>query len=242
MIFKHWAAGCSLAAFFLWASAAPGAEFAVSKVLVDLSPQKPSDALTVSNDGEKPVVVQARLFAWSVEGEQETQSPTADLIVNPSIFTVPAGGQQILRIGMRKPLDPSRESSYRLELQEIPGNPEAAEAPAVRFVLRMSLPVFYGPQITAPRLSWQASQAGADSLRLTVRNDGNGYAKIGRIEVFQVGQDKPFVDQEVLVYVLAAHSRIFTVKASGPVREGRLQIVAHTSRGRIEANAVVEKP
>jgi fimbrial chaperone protein len=233
------AAGLSLAAILFWAVPAGAAQFGVSSVLVELSPQKSADALTVSNEGEQPVTVQARLFAWSQQEGKDVQAPTSDLIVTPPIFTIPPGKFQVMRIGLRKPLDAARESSYRLELQEVPQQAEPAQG-TLRLLLKMSLPVFFRAADAAPMLAWQARRSAAGTVTVAVRNQGTAHAKLGRLELRAPGAEQPLAERDVGAYVLAGQAREFSLPLAARPEGGRIRIIAHTNRGRVEADAVVE--
>lgn len=68
-------------------------------------------------------MVQLEAMAWNKAQGQDIYTPTTDLIAAPPIFTVPPGGTQIVRIGLRRAPDPQRELAYRVYFQEIPPPP-----------------------------------------------------------------------------------------------------------------------
>src|SRR5450759_1169209 len=90
------------AAFFMAGSLnlAVAGTFQVTPVRVELSAQQSTTALTVSNNGSDPVVVQLQTSAWAQENGNDQYSSTDDLIATPPIFTIQPGANQIVRIGM----------------------------------------------------------------------------------------------------------------------------------------------
>ena len=117
-------AACGLFFFVVWASVAKAASFGVSPVRVTLSETQQMDAITVRNDGTEPVSMQLEVLNWSQEAGKDVLTPSRELLANPPIFTVPAGGSQLVRVGLRRAPDGQRELTYRICLQELPPPPK----------------------------------------------------------------------------------------------------------------------
>ena len=105
------------------ASVASAASLGVSPVRVTLSESQSMGAITVRNDGAEPVSMQMEMLNWSQAEGKDVLTPTRDLLANPPIFTVPAGGSQLVRVGLRRAPDGQRELTYRIGLQELPPPP-----------------------------------------------------------------------------------------------------------------------
>ena len=99
------------------------ATLGVSPVRVTLSDKQKMDTITVRNDGAEPVSMQLEVLNWSKEDGEDVFTPTRELIVNPPIFTIPAGSSQLLRVGLRSTPDAQRELTYRIFVQELPPPP-----------------------------------------------------------------------------------------------------------------------
>ena len=106
--------------FVMGASVASAASLGVSPVRVTLSESQSMGSLTVRNDGTEPASLQMEMLNWSQAEGQDVLMPTRELLANPPIFTVPAGGSQLVRVGLRRAPDGQRELTYRLVLQELP--------------------------------------------------------------------------------------------------------------------------
>ena len=109
--------------FVMGASVASAASLGVSPVRVTLSESQSMGSLTVRNDGTEPASLQMEMLNWSQAEGQDVLMPTRELLANPPIFTVPAGGSQLVRVGLRRAPDGQRELTYRIVLQELPPPP-----------------------------------------------------------------------------------------------------------------------
>lgn len=174
---------CSPALFLLGltliAGQAQGTGVQISPTRVNLDGNQRVVALTLDNTSDRDISFQTELSEWTQTEAGDHYEPSSDLLVTPPIFTVSAGEQQILRVGLRRPPDQHRELSYRLFIQELPeSTPEGFSG--LQVVLRMSLPVFVAPPQASPDhdLSWQLGYDEEGQPRLEVRNRGNGHAQI----------------------------------------------------------------
>ncbi len=75
-------------------------------------------AMTVRNDGDDAVVIQASLLSWAQdESGQDVYTPTNEALVTPPIMTIPPGGEQIVRVGLRRAGRPATGA----DLSALPG-------------------------------------------------------------------------------------------------------------------------
>lgn len=142
------------ALFALWVSlgSASAQAFQIEPVRIDLPAERANAVLTVRNPGPDTLLIQAEGFRWQQQHGEDTLTPAPQLIVNPPIFEIPPGGQQLVRVGLRATLTPASETSYRLWLTQL-ATPQARDTPAdggVRLLFRASLPVFVTPRQAAP--------------------------------------------------------------------------------------------
>ena len=97
---------------------------------------------------------------------------------------MPPGETQIIRVGLRRPVDLKQELSYRLFLQELP-SPIPNKFQGLQMVMRMSLPVFVAPATgsASSDLSWHIRQVNKGNLILESYNRGNGHAQIAELRL-----------------------------------------------------------
>ncbi len=234
-----------LAFILLLAVAAASPAFAgslsVSPIRVDLSNAQKSVALTVRNDGDQPSVVQAQLVAWSQDNNEDKLDPTNDLIASPPVFTIPAGGSQIVRVALRRAADGGVERSYRAIITEVPGKAQAGFSGA-QFALKISLPVFVeaASAKTEPKLAWTAKKLPSGELALTTTNTGTAHIQIITVEL-QNEQSAVDATHGAMWYVLPGRSRTVNLKplAGRTFNGDRLRVKAESDAGPIATDVTV---
>lgn len=212
----------SLSLLFL-ANFSLAAGFSVSPIMVNLSADKKVVSLKVHNSSNQPTAVQAELMDWrQQDGTDIHQVVTRDLLVSPPIFTISPGETQVIRVGLRRPIDLKQELSYRLFLQEIP--PAISDNfQGLRVVMRVGLPVFVEPaQVrTNADLKWKIRQSNTSDLILHTENQGNGHAKVTELRLkLPNGQE---LVQRGNFYILPGSQREWSITSK----------VAHLSGGTV---------
>ncbi len=200
----------------------------VSPVSLDVAAPATSTAVTVSNSSDKPIDVQVRVFRWTQVDEREQLAATDDLLASPPFATLAPGGQQLIRLA-RVRSEPLRgEECYRLLVDELP-DAESSDGQAVRFVMRHSVPVFFGAKPTAPSLRWSA-EADASQLRVRVSNSGERRLRIAALKLEEGGRTVSFGDG-LLGYVQGASTMSWVV----PMPEGLAKARAFGPRASLTA-------
>ncbi len=234
-------AAFSMAAVF---QSAFGGTFQVTPVRVELSAQQATAALTVSNNGTEPVVVQLQSSAWAQDAGNDQYSDTNDLIASPPIFTILPGAEQIVRVGLRRRPDASAELSYRLYLQEVP----AAPAPGFRglqMALRIGIPVFVeATSKSGPELRWTVEKAAAGQLKVVLHNAGKAHIQVTDFKVTVPGSAQALALQQVSFYLLPAQQRSWILPLNPAVTLGArtLHVTAFTDAGTLEADVPLGTP
>lgn len=219
--------------------------FSISPLRVELSAAAGTGALTLRNQEDVPVVVQAEAMLWEQVDGEERLTPTRDLLVSPLVFTMPGSGSQLLRVALRRPADAQRELSYRLILTEVP-QPASREFTGLNVALRLSLPVFVAPAAdAAPQLEWAAARAADGVLAVTARNAGNAHARILRFEVAPATGAAAARLQEVTAYLLPGQSRTWTFdnqqdETISSTEWTRLRVKGSTEAGDFEVETRLE--
>lgn len=225
---------CGLALFFSVAGCGKAADLSILPVRVHLSASNPIDALTIRNRGGTPTVVQAQTMRWTQSEGRDAYSATREILVSPPIFSVPPGGEQVVRIGLRRQTDGTRELSYRVFLQEVPP-PMQPGFKGMRVTVRFSVPVFVEPSRTgssAATLSavhWSALQE-RNVLRLTAGNGSPLHVEFTHLALNVNGDSKPLFSKNVRSYVLPGQSHSW--KIDHAFRAGtKVQISAKSDAG-----------
>lgn len=228
----------------LWmclANLAGAGSLSVNPVRVNLAAGQTTSVLTVRNEGPEPALVQLEMMRWSQpEGVDQVQ-PTRDVLASPPIFTLPAGGSQIVRLGLRGPLvDGPQELAYRLLIKEVPPV-RTSPVQGVQIALNISLPVFVLPPAAAaaalpPVLRWQARPT-ADGLWLRADNDGHLHVQVTGLHL--AGGER--LPRFAAAYLLPGARREWKVSHTAAVG-GALSLVADTDAGPLADQIVVTAP
>lgn len=234
-------AACGLAFFLAGTDLSHAGSFQVSPVNPVLSSQQQVVALTLRNTGSTPAVIQLQAMAWAQRDGKDVYVAAPDILGTPPIFTVPAGGIQIVRVGSRQMPDASIERAYRLYLSEIPPPSEPGFV-GMRMALRINLPLFVNPVTPAtPRLQWRATRDMTGRLHLQVSNEGRAHAHLSGLRLFADGSTKPLPISADAIYVLAGASHDWSVDAS--VAKGTsLHLTAQTDTTPVQADVFVVSP
>jgi len=216
------------------------AQLGVSPTRIELTAAKPTAAVTLKNESGDRLVIQNSIVAWTREGKEDRYTPTKDLIVTPPIATVAPGGSQVLRVGLRRPVDPRRGLAYRLFVQEVPPPPKAGFT-GVQIALRLSLPVLVQPAAPAtPRIVWSAARRPDGGLEITARNEGSALLAVDELTIRGTA-GRPLGQGPVSVFPGGRQSWVFPAEVLGSESE-TAHVRASTNAGVIESDVDVEMP
>lgn len=213
---------------------------AVNPIRVSLSAKQSTGALVVRNSGAEPTVVQLQIISWSQQDGKDVYVPTKDLLATPPIFTVPPGGTQTVRVGLRQRIDTPSEGSYRLILQEVPPPPKP-EFRGLQVALRLSVPVFIAPA-TAPSstLAWNAALTSQGDLKIAAANTGNTHVQVLKFKLAAGGAELSPSTPAEAAYVLPGQRREWTLRfKSAPASGDSLRVTAQTDAGDMQADIAV---
>ena len=221
MRFKSSLLASTFAAATLWLCASPEAlasTYHVSPTRVDLGGIYRSAILTIRNESsEDAVVIQTRMFSWTQRDGDDITTPNTDLIVNPPIFTLKPGGQQVIRIGPRdaRLLSASPiEATYRLLLAEVPQAPEQGNQ-RIAVALNLSIPIFFSPNAVklddaSPKI--RLSRNANDNIFAHVANTGGKSIKISSIKLVDRTTRAMITETDGFRYVLAGSTISWPLK------------------------------
>lgn len=210
----------------LWlaaAGSAAAADFQISPVKLVLEAGQRSAQLNLSNTGDQSLLIQIDPYAWSQSDGGEHLHPTQALVINPPVLNIPAGGQQVVRIGLRRYERAPIEQAYRLMVAEVPTE-EDSNRTATRIAARLSLPLFV-------RSASGSAEPALDIVRaengLQLHNRGTAHLKLRSLRVRAEDGSWHSLDVPPATYVLPGASRYLPLPMAAWA-EQRLQIEAQT--------------
>lgn len=158
--------------------------FGVSPIRVDLDPAARTGLVTITNDDERKLHFQVKLFEWTQDAAGEDKyTESSDLLFFPQIFTVEPRDKRLLRIGVKAPPQ-DRERAFRLFIEEMPDpNLAPGSGAQIAVLLRFGVPIFLsdGKGEPLPQMMTPAVSKGA--VRVAIRNNGTRQIRFEEISL-----------------------------------------------------------
>lgn len=219
--------------------AASAATFSVSPVRIYMQPRERATAITVVNEGDTELVMEAELFQWTQKPDGTDELvPTDDLILAPPLLKMAPKSRQVLRLANLKPVPPDEQLTYRMIVREVPeAVTQAAEGVQVKVTLAFSLPVFITPPGAKQRLSCDAKPADAETIVASCENQGAAYAQPVNF-AFRGPSGDVLLSQDVIGgYILPKIRREFQLKrpAAGPAIRGPVRLAVTQDDGSVQS-------
>lgn len=192
--------------------------FSVTPVRIYMAPRDRAIAVTINNEGDEELVMQADIYLWKQKPEGEDElTLTEDLILSPPIIKLAARSRQVVRLAMLKPQPSADQQTYRLVVREVPEAKLAEKTVQLQIALAFSMPVFITPPGAKRQLACSAERSAPDTARVTCINSGNAYAQPREFVLTSVAGEK-LATRDSGGYILPSIKRSFDVKRV----EGRL--------------------
>jgi fimbrial chaperone protein len=218
------------------------ATFGLTPMRVELSANSPTAVVTVNNSGDAPLTVQVQAYTWSQPAGSDVYEETRAFIVSPPIFTIAAGGAQIVRVAMRGTPPKDIEQSYRLIFREVPPTEEKGTDGALfHIALNMNIPMYVAAVggTTAPKASFAFDAGAGGPPRLRIVNDGTSNLRLADLAITQ-GPEKLASEE---VYVVLPGATRFVALPKDRLHVGTpIRVVAQSNAGRIDVAVPVAAP
>ncbi len=210
-----------LAAATQWAAAGV---FSVTPVRIYMTPKDRAVAVTLTNEGDSEVALQADLSVWTQKPDGTDElTLTEDLILSPPIVKLAPKGRQVVRLALLKPADASRQLTYRLIMREIPEITQPKNATIqVPIALALSMPVFITPPAARYEINCSAARAEMQTIAVSCTNTGTAYAQIRDIQIKRA--DKVAARFEGGTYILPGARKTISIKPDQAVPGGPVQL------------------
>lgn len=171
------------------------AVLSVAPIRVELEGDESGATVRLTNSSDHALPVQTRLFAWSQQDGEDVYAPSTELVVSPSIVSIPTGETQVVRV-LRKGPASSGEKRFRLVIDQLP-DPTTARPGQAQTRIRFTVPVFVDRDKAAPaQFAWRMTKTGLELV-----NSGGLTARILDVKVTANGRDVP-VEENSLRYVM----------------------------------------
>jgi len=211
--------------------------FSVTPVRIYMTPRDRAVAVTITNQGDTPVVLQADLNQWTQKADGTDElTPTEDLILAPPIVKLGPKARQVVRLARLRPPDAVHQLTYRMILREIPEAVAPKDKVQVSIALALSMPVFITPPPAKPLIACGAKPAQNGELEVSCANSGSAYAQVREILVKQGERLLGRFDGGV--YILPSARKVIPIKVDRPggptAPYGALQLAVSFDDGRTQ--------
>jgi fimbrial chaperone protein len=219
------------------AAPAGASTFNISPIRAQLSTGHRTEALTIVNADDSPVVIQVRVVSWSQNAGEEQLDDTREVLVTPPVLQIPANSQQIVRVALRRDPDTNQELTYRVIFEEVP---QAApkEFTGLRVALRLSVPIFVAPAHGAAnaQMSWESHWLPNGQLEVAATNHGTGHLQVTDFETQFPGSLMP-LRGVTSKYVLPGSRMSWVLTPPADVsKQGTIPIHGHSDQGDFTAD------
>lgn len=217
--------------------------FNISPIRAELSGTHRTEALTIVNAEDAPVVVQVRVAAWSQKDGDEQLDDTREILATPPVLQIPANSQQIVRVALRREADLHQELTYRVVFEEVP---QAApkDFTGLRVALRLSIPVFVLPAQghASAALAWESHWLGDGQLQIAATNHGTAHCQVTDFDARLAGVAMP-VRGGASKYILQGSRMVWTLKPPPEAqREALIALHGHSDQGEFSAAVAPRGP
>jgi fimbrial chaperone protein len=215
--------------------------YTVKPVRIELSARQLRTTIQIQNRADDSTTIQAHVVAWNANGAEEVLTDNDEVLLNPPIFTIPAGHAQFVRLGLRHPPSDVREMTYRLILEEVPP-PLKPGFVGITTLLKISVPIFVKPRVSSPELAWTLQRTSDQEVKLSVQNRGNAHVQIRKIEVATGADAEPGFVQGTVTYVLQNAHKEWIIRNQQLAGAGKVLLQAQTDNGEIHEDLVPSRP
>jgi fimbrial chaperone protein len=217
---------CAFLLASLVAAPAFAGQFSVTPVRIFMAPRDRATAITVTNEGDDELVMQADVYTWHQKPSGEDDlALSEDLILSPPILKLAPRSRQVVRLARVGAPSPDQQLTYRMVVREVP---EARKDPGkdvrLQVALAFSLPVFITPSGLKRQLECEAQRSAADAVAVTCNNTGALYAQPRELTLSGAG-GRRLAGKDSGFYILPGMKRTYELRdTDGPIPAGALKL------------------
>ncbi|HEY1138527.1 MAG TPA: fimbria/pilus periplasmic chaperone [Xanthomonadaceae bacterium] len=171
-----------LLALLLALPSAYAGNYGVSPLDFQLTQQRRSDVLTITNEDKAPISLRVRAMRWTQDAQgADVYEESSDLMFFPKRLDLQPGDKKIVRLGVGAVAQDS-ERAYRLFVDELPRpeDPDAGKGARLSVLVSIGVPVFLTPEGAESQLVVEQARVG-EGLDVTVDNRGRSRVRLSRV-------------------------------------------------------------
>jgi len=207
-------------------------QFSVSPVRIYMAPRDRATAITITNESDEALVMQADVYSWKQKPDGEDDlTLSEDLFLSPPIIKLAPRARQVVRLAMLRPSPSPDQLTYRMLVREIVEARPADEKLKLQVALAFSLPVFITPASAKGKLECSAQRSAPDALVVSCENKGNAYVHPREFSLLGASGEK-LAGRDSGGYLLPGIRRTFDIKrADGRIPGGKARLAAGLDDG-----------
>lgn len=189
--------------------------FSVTPVRIYMSPRDKATAVTITNDSDEELVMQADVYDWKQKPDgEDSLTLTEDMLLYPPIIKIPAKSHQVVRLARLRPPPQGQQLSYRMIVREVPEATHPHAKIQIQLALAFSMPVFITPADAKSKLGCIAQRAPANAVYAVCENTGSAYAQLLDLVLTDAAGTK-LASSDKGGYILPSIKRSFVLKPAG---------------------------
>jgi len=206
--------------------------FTVTPVRIYMSPKDRAIAVTITNEGDDELVMQADLYLWKQKpGGLDDLTLTEDMFLSPPIIKLAPKSRQVVRLARLSTAQPTEQLTYRMIVREIPEAKPAKPDLQLQIALAFSMPVFITPPGAKAKLACTVERVSAEKVKALCENSGTGYTHPTALQLASTAGDK-MATQETGGYILPGIKRTFEItRTGGAIAGGKAKLIATLDDG-----------
>lgn len=195
-------------------------QFSVTPVRIFMVPKDKAVAVTITNEGNEELVMQADLYLWKQKPDgQDDLTLTEEMFLSPPIIKLAPNARQVVRLARLKTAKSTEQLTYRMILREVPEAKPATQESQVQIALAFSIPVFITPPRVTAKLNCTVERVAADTVKTLCENTGTAYAyPVALLLTSNTGDE--LASRDSGGYILPGIKRSFDIKRNGAAIPG----------------------
>lgn len=160
-------------------------EFSVNPIRLELGSAAKSGVIVIKNDDQRALSFQMQAMQWTQDAQgKDVYADTSGLIFYPKILSIEPGQEGLIRIGVKGGSEPA-EKTYRLFIEELPGQPALREGngPQINVMIRFGAPIFVTPAVVRDTLDIDDFSLSKGVISFGAKNTGNRHQVVQGIEL-----------------------------------------------------------
>lgn len=207
------------------------APFSVTPVRIYMTPKDKAVAVTITNEGDEELVMQADLYSWKQKANGEDDLVlTEDLLLSPPIIKLAGKSRQVVRLARLRSMPETDQLTYRMVVREVPEAKPNAEKLQLQIAIAFSLPVFITPPKAKYALNCTVAKSTANTVKAVCENTGTAYAQIVDFDLTSPDGSK-LASRDTGGYILPTVKREFEIKADNALPDSNAKLTVRLDDG-----------